>query len=101
MEQVAAFMEGTGMVATASPAHLAIPRDSLRTIKVLDLLTNRYHVGRVQGNSDNGLEVCMPSTTRFHAGQRVRYVLAAEDARMIVARQAMQSGFVAQVNEED
>ena len=79
------------MVARA-PLHLRNP------IKVLDLLTNRYHAGLVLESSDAGLEVEMPASSHLTAGQRVRFVVGDEP---LVARQSMRRGFVTQVFSDD
>jgi hypothetical protein len=56
-------------------------------IKVLDLLTNRYHLGMVRTAMADMLIVDIAGS-RFHAGQRIRFVLA-DDAAGIVERRAM------------
>jgi hypothetical protein len=66
------------------------------SIKVLDLLTNRYHAGIVHAVSESTLDVEMPLAARLSAGQRVHFALSDESGG-IVARQAMRSALVRQV----
>lgn len=84
------------MVAQAAP--FVSESDSSSAIKLLDLLTNRYHVGIVRESSDAGFDVELPASARFHAGQRVRFILAGGQA--IVAKQSMHRGFITQVSSE-
>ncbi len=44
------------------------------SIKLLDLLTNRYHAGVMQEGADGSIEVELPASSHFQAGQRVRFV---------------------------
>jgi hypothetical protein len=82
------------MVAQAGP--LLRSRDS--AIKLLDLLTNRYHVGIVRETTDAGLNVELPATSHFQPGQRVRFIVAGDQP--IVARHDMQRGFITQVTSD-
>jgi hypothetical protein len=87
-------MEGTTMVAMFPPSlacdnHLR----SHTCIKVLDLLTNRYHVGIVHAASDDGLEIEMPLSAHLRAGQRVHFALA-DEAGSIIPRHAMRRAMV-------
>ena len=66
------------------------------TIKVLDLLTNRYHVGVARHAGRDVLAVEMPASARMEPGQRVRFVLA-DDAAGVVSRRAMRLGVVSRV----
>src|SRR5438045_1109693 len=73
----------------------SIGADCGSAIKLLDLLTNRYHTGVVQESSSTGLEVELPAASHLHAGQRVRYIVAGDEP--LVARQSMQRGFITRV----
>jgi hypothetical protein len=84
------FMEGTQMVATI----FGRVDQTESPIKVLDLLTNRYHVGIVREYSDNALQVTLPASAHLCAGQRVRFIVG---DHALVARHAMQRGFITQV----
>ena len=82
------------MVAQAAVSHL----DKSTTdspIKLLDLLTNRYHVGLVRDSSESGLEIELPASTHFAAGQRVRFAVGDQP---LVARNTMRRGFITQVS---
>lgn len=83
------------MVAQAAP-FTSDDFESNSAIKLLDLLTNRYHVGIVRDSSDHGLQVELPASAHLHAGQRVRFIVAGKQA--LVAKQAMQRGFIAEVS---
>jgi hypothetical protein len=87
------------MIAFCSPS-VALPEDTprqaLTSIKVLDLLTNRYHVGIVHAASETMLDVEMPLAARLSAGQRIHFALSDESGG-IVARRAMRSALVRQV----
>ena len=48
------------------------------TIKLLDLLTNRYHVGRICARIGSALELELSSGTHWQAGQQVRFVEAGD-----------------------
>jgi hypothetical protein len=90
-------MEGTTMVAMFPPslacdAHLRCDT----CIKVLDLLTNRYHVGIVHAYTDDGLDIEMPLSARLRAGQRVHFALA-EAGTGVIPRQTMRSAMVRRV----
>jgi hypothetical protein len=92
------FTEGTIMVAVFPPSRTgASPLGSLTCIKVLDLLTNRYHTGIVHAASDGALDVEMPLAARLSAGQRVHFALA-DPAGGIIPRQAMRSALVRRVH---
>jgi hypothetical protein len=69
-------------------------------IKLLDLLTNRYHVGVVQAAGQGGLAIEMPRTTRLSAGQRVQYVLA-NDTSAVLPRRYMRQALVRHVDRSD
>ena len=45
-------------------------------VKLLDLLTNRYHGGVVRMSGSAGVQVELPATARLQAGQRVRCIMA-------------------------
>ena len=75
----------------------AVSRESSTSgcaIKVLDLLTNRYHLGKVRSAGRDSLVVEMPRTSPLRAAQRIRFVLA-DDAGGIVARKAMRAAVIA------
>ena len=77
----------------------AVSRESSTSgcaIKVLDLLTNRYHLGKVRSAGRDSLVVEMPPASPLRAAQRIRFVLA-DDAGVIVSRKAMRSAVVAHV----
>jgi sulfopyruvate decarboxylase TPP-binding subunit len=70
------------------------------SIKVLDLLTNRYHVGVVQVVSHSQIEIELPLSARLNAGQRVQFVL--EDAGGgVVSRRTMRTARVCHVTTTD
>jgi hypothetical protein len=69
------------------PMTPSVPQDQGCAIKVLDLLTNRYHLGMVRAALADMLIVDV-AASRFCAGQRIRFVLA-DDAAGIVERRAM------------
>jgi len=90
-------MEGTTMVAMFPPSLVCDAHLRCDTcIKVLDLLTNRYHVGIVHAYTDDGLEIEMPLSARLSAGQRVHFALA-DEATGVISRQAMRSALVRRV----
>ena len=82
-----------------TPASQAAPA----SIKLLDLLTNRYHLGLIRESSDAGLQVELPASspaTRFHAGQRVRFILAGEGAAEggLISKNDMHRAFITNVS---
>ena len=79
---------------TSSPLSLPISRT---VIKILDLLTNRYHAGIVYAASDSALDVELPLSSRLSAGQRVHFVLAAPTSG-IIPRHTMRTALVRQVH---
>jgi hypothetical protein len=85
-------MEGTLMVAT-----LPTPPQS-NSIKLLDLLTNRYHTGIVRETSPAEMQVELPASAHLHAGQRVRFVLA--NQQPLVSRSTMRRAFITNVSPE-
>jgi len=74
------------MVAHADPY-----TESTSPIKLLDLLTNRYHTGIVRGTSPSSLDVELPPSSRLAPGQRVRFIVGDQP---LVARNSMRRGFV-------
>jgi hypothetical protein len=89
-----AFMEGTFMVASSGQGEFGgLVRHA---IKLLDLLTNRYHVGVVESAWEEGLRVELPPMTRLCAGQRVRFVVASEDG--LVSKGSMRRALVSDVH---
>src|SRR5207247_1307285 len=92
------FMEGTAMLATLPrPANRKYPlqerdrstgSETAGTIKVLDLLSNRYYLGVVRGVSEGWLDVEMPMASRLRVGQRVRFVVCQEGGGAVISRQA-------------
>jgi hypothetical protein len=83
-------MEGTFMVALAQDGGLA-----RHAIKLLDLLTNRYHVGVVESAWEAGMRVELPAVARLCAGQRVRFVVAGGEA--LVSKGSMRRALVSDV----
>jgi len=69
-------------------------------IKVLDLLTNRYHVGIVHATSAESLAIEMPRSARLNAGQRVQFVLA-DNTSAIISRRTMRHALVQHVETAD
>ena len=65
-------------------------------IKLLDQLTNRYHVGIVRSAARDSLIIDMPATARLRSGQQIKFVLA-DDAGGIVERCAMRTAVIGQV----
>jgi hypothetical protein len=61
-------------------------------VKVLDLLTNRYHTGIVRATAaasagDETLYLELPASARLAQGQRVRFIIA--DGRRLIAKRSM------------
>jgi len=69
------------------------------SIKILNLLTNRYHVGIVRASHDGGLHIEMPASARLIPGQRIHFAL--DDARGIVSRHTMRSALIRDVRSTD
>src|SRR4051812_20465213 len=69
------------------------------SIKVLDLLTNRYHVGVIIAASDEGFLIEMPLAARLSAGQRIRFAL--DDASGLICRRTMLHGTIQHVQIND
>jgi hypothetical protein len=90
------FMEGTPMVAL-SPFSLSEAPVAPTSIKLLDLLTNRYHLGIIRESSDAGFQIELPASSRFHAGQRVRFIVAGEGGALI-SKTDMHRAFVTNVS---
>ncbi|MCL2648047.1 MAG: hypothetical protein FWD61_13720 [Phycisphaerales bacterium] len=67
----------------------------LSSIKLLDLLTNRYHLGILRRSTPTYLQVELSGTSCFHTGQRVRFIVA--DDQSLVSRTAMHRGFITNV----
>jgi hypothetical protein len=98
-------MEGTPMVACVSGTTLPFhspraadgPPDHAppQSVKLLDLLTNRYHVGIVRGNSAAGMQVEFPASAHLQAGQRVHFAMSGDQP--LIARRAMMRGFITRV----
>jgi len=66
------------------------------TVKILDLLTNRYYTGVVRARSELGLELELPLSSRLHAGQRVRFVVAGNEP--LIAKHAMKNACIMHVD---
>ena len=81
----------------ASDTFLPLLRRSfvMRGIKILDLLTNRYHAGVVHAALADGLQIEVPLSAHLSAGQRVHFAL--DEAAGIVPRQTMRSAMVRRV----
>jgi hypothetical protein len=65
-------------------------------VKLLDLLTNRYHVGVLEAAWDEGVRVVLPATAHLRAGQRVRFVVA--DGEPLVSKGSMKRALVSDVD---
>lgn len=65
-------------------------------IKLLDLLTNRYHTGVVRMNAGAGLEVEVPANMPITPGQRLRFVV--DEGLGLISRTAMKAAQVAAVD---
>lgn len=78
----------------ASPAH---SRTRAATIKILNLLTNRYHVGIVHHTSADTFDIEMPRAARLCAGQHVRFALS-DPSIGIIPRHTMRSALIRHVN---
>ncbi len=63
-------------------------RHEITLVKLLDLLTNRYHVGVLRASGDAALCIDLPASARFSTGQRVRYIIA-DAAAGLVNRSSM------------
>jgi hypothetical protein len=72
-----------------------LPAAPVPTIKLLDLLTNRYHLGLLCGCCTESMEVELPLSSHLHVGQRVRFVVASD--RGLVAREEMRGAVVMHV----
>ena len=81
------------MVAQAAPFSSI---ESECPIKLLDLLTNRYHLGIVRESSDAALNVELPASSHLHAGQRVRFIIAG--SQPLVAKHSMHRAFITDVS---
>ena len=68
---------------------------SRSSIKLLDLLTNRYYPGVLRKSTPTYLLVELSGVSCFRAGQRVRFVVA--DDQSLVSRTEMRRGFIANV----
>ncbi len=79
------------MVASAQGGGLA-----RHAIKLLDLLTNRYHVGVVESAWEEGMRVELPAMARLCAGQRVRFVVAGSEG--LVSKGSMRRAMVSDVD---
>lgn len=80
-------------------ASVALGENSTRShhaVKLLDLLTNRYHVGVVESAWDQGLRIQLPASTRFQAGQRVRFFVSTGET--LVAKNAMRRALISDVD---
>lgn len=53
------------------------------SIKLLDLLTNRYHAGVVRRSAGSLVQVEMPASARLRPGQRVRCIIARPSAGVL------------------
>ena len=84
------------MVALFPPTADRTPTRSA-TIKILNLLTNRYHVGIVHHTSDNHFYIELPLAARLSAGQRVRFALS-DPSIGIIPRHTMRSALISRVD---
>ena len=69
------------------------------SIKLLDLLTNRYHLGILRRSTSTYLQVELSGASGFHAGQRVRFIVA--DDQSLVSKTSMHRGFITNVFPEE
>jgi hypothetical protein len=91
-------MEGTPMVALSPFTHPETPV-AATSIKLLDLLTNRYHLGLIRESSDAGLQIELPASSRFHAGQRIRFIVAGErGGSALISKTDMHRAFITKVS---
>lgn len=65
-------------------------------IKLLDLLTNRYHTGVVRERAATALEVEVPANMPVALGQRLRFIVA-ESGQGFMSRQSMHRAQVASI----
>lgn len=65
------------------------------SVKLLDLLTNRYHLGLLRSSSESALELELPLSSHLFAGQRVRFVVAGNSP--LVARHDMRGACITHV----
>lgn len=68
-----------------------------RAIKMLDPLTCRFHTGVVRGISGRRLEIQVPPSPLWHAGQRVRFALEGDAPAGIVSRGEMQAAVITRI----
>src|SRR3954467_15163218 len=80
-----------------APAVSTLPtHERTDSIKVLDLLTNRYHLGIIRETTDAALRVELPASSQLQAGQRVRFIVAGRQP--LVSRMSMQKAFITDVS---
>ncbi len=77
------------------------PASNRRSIKMLDPLTRRFHAGVVRGISGQRLEILVPPSPFWRAGQRVRFALESDAPRGIVSRAQMQPAVITQIQSTD
>ena len=82
------------MVACVSETTLPQPSNP-QSIKLLDLLTNRYHVGVVRSASERGMQVDVAANSRLQVGQRVHFAMDGPEG--IISRREMRRGFITRV----
>ncbi len=64
----------------------------LRTIKLFDPLSNRYHIGLIREEWGGGMSLDFPLTSQLQEGQAVRYIVAGEPR--LVARREMHNALI-------
>jgi hypothetical protein len=67
----------------SSQRQSAIEAADAVAIKLLDLVTNRYHAGVVRRTSQYGVQVEVPATSKLRPGQRIRCILAGRNAGVL------------------
>jgi hypothetical protein len=90
-------MEGTIMVAMNPFIPLCSPPQT--SIKILNLLTNRYFVGIVRASLDDGLYVELPASARLTPGQRIHFAL--DNSPGVISRITMRSATIRDVKSFD
>jgi hypothetical protein len=64
----------------------ALEQAEASSVKLLDLLTNRYHAGVLRQDGHGGLRVEVPASARMRVGQRVRCIVAPHSSGVLSRR---------------
>src|SRR5262245_57233693 len=81
-------------------SHFVPPSSTPQTsIKILNLLTNRYHLGVVHASHDGGMHIEMPASARLIPGQRIHFAL--DNDHVIICRNTMRSALIRDVKSSD